>query len=386
MCNSGNRFADRTAPMTPVTSVLIVDDEPAVRDLMSRWVASLGLRSTDRIERRRGARLSARQPLRPGRHRRDDAGPRRPLARRRDAARAPATRPSSWRRRTPNCSGGDAQHTPIADFLIKPFQRERFVLAVDRGRQWRKLALEEVHWHAMLSIELRDRTAQVVHALDQQVAAGAREDEALTSLLADRMPEVAAPRRARGALRALGRARAGRGSRCSARTRDRRALSRRRQAGDARGAHVEAVAADPGRERRSCASTSSWAPRSWSRPGRWPARRRPSARRTSGSREAATRKKSPARRFRSMSRLIAVADAYDAMTQDRAYRIRLDSSDAVAEILRCSPSQFDPRDRGRLPRGPRPPLSSPIRGTRSSHDRTLLPRPRYPLRQRNSLR
>jgi len=31
------------------------------------------------------------------------------------------------------------------------------------------------------------------------------------------------------------------------------------------------------------------------------------------------------------------------MTQDRAYRIRLDSSDAVAEILRCSPSQFDPQ-------------------------------------------
>ena len=43
-----------------------------------------------------------------------------------------------------------------------------------------------------------------------------------------------------------------------------------------------------------------------------------------------------------VSRIIAVADAYDAMTQDRAYRIRVDSSDAVAEILRCSPSQFDP--------------------------------------------
>ena len=43
-----------------------------------------------------------------------------------------------------------------------------------------------------------------------------------------------------------------------------------------------------------------------------------------------------------VSRLIAIADAYDAMTQDRAYRVRLDSSDAVAEILRCTPSQFDP--------------------------------------------
>ena len=31
--------------MNPVTTVLIVDDEPAVRDLMSRWLASMGLRS-----------------------------------------------------------------------------------------------------------------------------------------------------------------------------------------------------------------------------------------------------------------------------------------------------------------------------------------------------
>jgi CheY-like chemotaxis protein len=29
---------------TPLTSVLIVDDEPAVRDLISRWVSALGLR------------------------------------------------------------------------------------------------------------------------------------------------------------------------------------------------------------------------------------------------------------------------------------------------------------------------------------------------------
>src|ERR1700694_3666493 len=30
--------------MNVLSSVLIVDDEPAVRDLMSRWVAALGLR------------------------------------------------------------------------------------------------------------------------------------------------------------------------------------------------------------------------------------------------------------------------------------------------------------------------------------------------------
>jgi putative nucleotidyltransferase with HDIG domain len=42
------------------------------------------------------------------------------------------------------------------------------------------------------------------------------------------------------------------------------------------------------------------------------------------------------------SRIIAVTDAYDAMTQDRHYRTRLDSADAIAELLRCAAIQFDP--------------------------------------------
>jgi HD-GYP domain-containing protein (c-di-GMP phosphodiesterase class II) len=42
------------------------------------------------------------------------------------------------------------------------------------------------------------------------------------------------------------------------------------------------------------------------------------------------------------SRIISVVDAYDAMTQHRAYRVNVDSSDAIAELLRCCPAQFDP--------------------------------------------
>jgi len=42
------------------------------------------------------------------------------------------------------------------------------------------------------------------------------------------------------------------------------------------------------------------------------------------------------------SRIIAVADAYDAMTQGRADRTHIASSDAIAELLRCTPVQFDP--------------------------------------------
>lgn len=42
------------------------------------------------------------------------------------------------------------------------------------------------------------------------------------------------------------------------------------------------------------------------------------------------------------ARLLAVADAFDAMTSDRPYRKALSSEDAYAEILRGSGKQFDP--------------------------------------------
>jgi diguanylate cyclase (GGDEF)-like protein len=42
------------------------------------------------------------------------------------------------------------------------------------------------------------------------------------------------------------------------------------------------------------------------------------------------------------ARIIFVADAYDAMTSDRAYRGRLTPREAVDELVRCAGTQFDP--------------------------------------------
>ena len=42
------------------------------------------------------------------------------------------------------------------------------------------------------------------------------------------------------------------------------------------------------------------------------------------------------------ARLIAVVDAFDAMTSERSYRESLVTAHALAEILRCAGSQFDP--------------------------------------------
>jgi HD-GYP domain-containing protein (c-di-GMP phosphodiesterase class II) len=42
------------------------------------------------------------------------------------------------------------------------------------------------------------------------------------------------------------------------------------------------------------------------------------------------------------ARVLAVADAFDAMTSDRPYRRALDHEEAVAEVARCAGTQFDP--------------------------------------------
>ncbi|WP_207641016.1 HD-GYP domain-containing protein [Desulfofalx alkaliphila] len=42
------------------------------------------------------------------------------------------------------------------------------------------------------------------------------------------------------------------------------------------------------------------------------------------------------------ARAIAVSDAFDAMTTERPYQRALDKTNALAEIIRCAGSQFDP--------------------------------------------
>jgi HD-GYP domain-containing protein (c-di-GMP phosphodiesterase class II) len=41
-------------------------------------------------------------------------------------------------------------------------------------------------------------------------------------------------------------------------------------------------------------------------------------------------------------RILAIADAYDAMTNDRPYRKAMGYDDAIAELKRCAGTQFDP--------------------------------------------
>jgi HD-GYP domain-containing protein (c-di-GMP phosphodiesterase class II) len=43
------------------------------------------------------------------------------------------------------------------------------------------------------------------------------------------------------------------------------------------------------------------------------------------------------------ARIVAVCDAFDAMTTDRPYREAMPAAAAIAELHRCAGEQFDPR-------------------------------------------
>ena len=43
-----------------------------------------------------------------------------------------------------------------------------------------------------------------------------------------------------------------------------------------------------------------------------------------------------------LSRIVAIADSFDAMTNDRAYRVAMTKEEAIEEIRRNSGTQFDP--------------------------------------------
>ena len=59
-------------------------------------------------------------------------------------------------------------------------------------------------------------------------------------------------------------------------------------------------------------------------------------------RRAATPTASQARRSRSARRIIAVCDAYDAMTKQRPYSGAITVAEALEELRRCSGTQFNP--------------------------------------------
>lgn len=324
--------------MTPLNSVLIVDDEPAVRDIMARWVSSLGLYPRTAATADEALATLSTQHY--------------------DMAVIDVMMPGHNGLWLANELKRDHPHTavviatgytgllaegggppPVADLLIKPFARERFELALDRGRQWRKQALEEVRWHAVLSIELNDRSQEICTRLARQDAA--READVLAALAAARVADVmehagrvarftASVAREMGVVEAIGdlvelAARfhdIGKAampdalmSKPSPLTPGEKAIMRR---------HVSAGAEilESTRTLREIAPVV-LATHEWFSGGGYPG-------------------KLAGTEIPLAGRIISVVDAYDAMTARRRYGGSFDTAEAVAELLRCQGTQFDP--------------------------------------------
>jgi putative nucleotidyltransferase with HDIG domain len=326
--------------MTPLTTVLIVDDEPAVRDVMARWVASLGLKPKTAANadealatlRTQHYDLAVIDVMMPGHD-----GLWLAAQLRRDHPHTAVVIATAYSELLQE----DGQDRPIADLLVKPFPRERFALALDRGRQWRKQALEDLRWHAELSLEIKDRTQLLCADLQRRIAAGAADGDALAAIGAERVPEVMAhaervARYAQSVARELRIEDAVGPLEIAARFHDigkaamPDALVTKPSPLTAGEAAIMRRHVDVGAEILGSVSTLSdaaplvLASHEWFGGGGFPL-------------------KLAADDIPIESRIIAAVDAYDVMTHDRGARGHVDSSDAINELLRCCPVQFDPR-------------------------------------------
>lgn len=320
--------------------MLIVDDEPAVRDLLARWVTSMGMQPTtasnaeEALTRLRAHHhdLAVIDVMMPGKNgiwlaaelRRDHP----------DTAVVMATGYTEFLK-----SAGP--ETPMADLLAKPFRRERFVLAVDRGCAWQRRAVAELEWHAKLDGELRERVKLIRQALSDERARGIDEESTLLAIARERIPEVVAhsERVARFSVSVA--------QELSVPQPQWRFIERAARFHDiGKTALPEPLLTKP------CPLT----------PGEIAIMRchvgagseilegthtlREIERVVTASHEWFGGGGYPEQLFGTAiplaSRIIGVADAYDAMTQERGHRMHLDSGEAIAELLRCSPRQFDP--------------------------------------------
>ncbi len=84
------------------------------------------------------------------------------------------------------------------------------------------------------------------------------------------------------------------------------------------------------------------------------------------------------------ARVLAVADAFDCMTSTRSYRGARSLAEAVAELRRCSRTQFDPafvdalvaaveREGWQIPEAPVPPAGEPVEAAAHDHDDPTAP-------------
>lgn len=324
--------------MTHMHSVLIVDDEPSIRHLMVRWAESLGLQprtaanADEAVQtlRAESCDLAVIDVMMPGKN-----GLWLASELRRDYPHMAVILA------TAHIEEVDRAAAPVADLLIKPFKRDRFIMALDRGREWRRHAFEETEWERSLHLELRERVSQMLLTLHEQRRAGRDEQDILVDIERARVPDVV-EHSERVARYAVGVAAELRLPDTTIARLD--IAARFHDLGKT--ATPESVLTKPSpltsvevalmREHVDSGADVLEATHTL----------QDIAPLVRASHEWFGGTGYPKRLAGAMipieSRIIAVADAYDAMTQDRQYRTRLSVAESVSELLRSCPRQFDP--------------------------------------------
>ena len=323
--------------MTPLTSVLIVDDEKPIRELLARWVQSLNLQAWMASTAEEAvAELNAHHCdlaiidiMMPGKNVRwlaDELRCNHP-----DVAVVLSTGSAATINDTPPA---------IADLLIQPYKRERFVLAVARGREWRRQTAEERERQTHLLSQVHARVADLRAEIARGQRAGQDESDVLWQIAVAHLPDVVEHcRRVERYTGSIAR-------KLNVDAPSIELFERAARFHDiGKLAIPESVLAKPSPLKRGEIVTmrahvdagvdilsATWL--------------RDTAAIVKASHEWFNGRGYPAGLAGGdiplASRIISVADAYDAMTQDLRYRTRLDAVEAISELLRGAPTQFDP--------------------------------------------
>jgi putative nucleotidyltransferase with HDIG domain len=322
-----------------MTSVLVADDEPVVREMVTDWVVTLGLQTESAKSadaaldtlRERHYDLAVVDVMMAGH---DGLWLGEQLHR--DYPHTAVVIATTYTR--PRDDG--EVHAPIAGFLAKPFPGQRGGYTADRSRRWRKEAFDDLWDHAQLSIELEHRVAAINDAVRDLMRSGTSASDALTTITAERAPDLVehssrVARYATAVAREFGLDADVPAIELAARFHDigkmamtRALLSKREPLTPGERAimrrHIEIgadilAATDVLRD----AAPVVRATHEWFGGGGYPYRLRGTA-------------------IPVVSRIIAVVDAFDAMTHPRPYRALRHPAEAIVELRRSARTQFDP--------------------------------------------
>ncbi len=323
-----------------MSSVLVVDDEAAMRNLMTRWVELAGHHASTAASADEALEVLARQApavalcdvRMPGHDGLWLAGRiRREFP---DTAIIVATGARDTDPRV-------AEHAGAVDYLLKPFGRDRLNFALERGFDWHENAASRREWLQRLEADMQARRSQLADALSRAGIDGGLSLDTLLTVMEELEPgELEHARRVADLSLSIGRV---------------LGLTEAQLTALQRGALLHDIG------KLALPEAILRKPAALSLEEKEIVRQHPEIAvrllRDIADLQDATAVVSAAKEWYDGSgypqalsgeaiplgsRIVSVAEAYDAMTHTHIYRDAIPRSDALREILRCSSTQFDP--------------------------------------------